>query len=191
MLSLSKIEVTCFLQAIAVFDVTTHWSNFLVSPLKSKAGATQAETSLTLYQLGLLQQKYSSQVWRLFNSLKQPLPAKTIQIILISQIISKFEPSLQLIDLPSSTFLHPVTSKQLQSRLWRPFTFLIWREGYCSSQNYTVFASVMSYPVLYLPEFLLEQDEHNKWGIQPLHLLQHESTSVVNTPIPTSSWIFF
>lgn len=34
-------------------------------------------------------------------------------------------------------FKHPVTSKQLQRRLWRPFTFPIQRKVYCSLQNYT------------------------------------------------------
>lgn len=76
-----------------------------------------------------------------------------------------------------------MTSKQPQRRLWRPFTFLLW--------NYTkVFARVTLDAVLYLPGFLLEQGEHNEPCLQPLHLLQHKSTSVVNTPIPMSSWIF-
>lgn len=58
-------------------------------------------------------------------------------------------------------------------------------------QNYTkVFASVMLDPVLHLPEFLLEQGEQEDPGLQHLHLLQHKSTLVVNTPISMSSWIF-
>lgn len=60
----------------------------------------------------------------------------------------------------------------------------------CCRTTPKFFANVMLGPVLYLPEFPSEQGEHKQPGLQHLHLLQHKSTSVINIPIPMSSWIF-
>lgn len=125
--------------------------------------------------------------------MKLPLPTMTIHIILISQIISKFQPG-QLIEWPSSTFV-------LLSTPWPPNRYRgdygshlpsSSRGGGTAHHRTTpnFFASVTLDPVLYLPEFPLEQGEHKKLDLKHLHVLQHKSTSVINVPISMPRWIF-